>query len=231
MWVWGPVTNPTARAFASWLCALWGRREGAWAGASLARVWHGPGWELTHARAPVLGACGLGPLPTGCGCGGCGCGDLSPTPQCALLRAGFARCWGRARAPRGWALLPGCGTSGVGRSPRPDRPSLRPCGRGPLPTGCGCGGCGRGDRPPVPRRALSRAGCARCGGGARAPGGVAPLEWVRGVRGWALALARPPILGACCRGPLPTGFGGEGSGRGDPSPTPGRALLRAGCAR
>ena len=29
---WGPVTNPTARALASWLCALWGRHEGAWGG-------------------------------------------------------------------------------------------------------------------------------------------------------------------------------------------------------
>ena len=26
---WGPVTSPTARALASWLCALWGRHEGA----------------------------------------------------------------------------------------------------------------------------------------------------------------------------------------------------------
>ena len=26
---WGPVTNPTARALSSWLCALWGRHEGA----------------------------------------------------------------------------------------------------------------------------------------------------------------------------------------------------------
>ena len=34
MWVrgvraWGRVTNPTARALANWLCALWGRHEGA----------------------------------------------------------------------------------------------------------------------------------------------------------------------------------------------------------
>ena len=28
----GPVTNPTGRALASWLCALWGRHEGAWGG-------------------------------------------------------------------------------------------------------------------------------------------------------------------------------------------------------
>ena len=31
---WGPVTNPTARALASWLCTLWGRHEGARGGAS-----------------------------------------------------------------------------------------------------------------------------------------------------------------------------------------------------
>ena len=35
---WGPVTNPTACALASWLCALWGRHEGAWGGAPLAWV-------------------------------------------------------------------------------------------------------------------------------------------------------------------------------------------------
>ena len=70
-WVrtWGPVTNPTARALASWLCALWGRHEGA----------------------------------------------------------------------RGGRLLPGCGASRVGRSPTPDHPSFRACGRGTLPTGRGCG--------------------------------------------------------------------------------------------
>ena len=28
MRAWGAVTNPTARALASWLCALWGRHEG-----------------------------------------------------------------------------------------------------------------------------------------------------------------------------------------------------------
>ena len=26
---WGPVTNPTARTLACWLCALWGQHEGA----------------------------------------------------------------------------------------------------------------------------------------------------------------------------------------------------------
>ena len=100
---WGPVTNPTAHALASWPCALWGRHEGA----------------------------------------------------------------------RGGRLLPGCGASGVGRSPTPDLSSVRACGQGPLPTGCGCGGCGRGDPSPTPQRALLRAGFARCGGGLRVPGGDA----------------------------------------------------------
>ena len=104
-----------------------------------------------------LRACGRGPLPTGCGCGGYGRGDPSPTPQRALLRARFARCGGGMRVTGGGRLLPGCGASGFGRSPDPDLSSVRPCGRGPLPTGCGCGGCGLGDSSPTPQRALLRA--------------------------------------------------------------------------
>ena len=71
-WVraWGPVTNRTARALASWLCALWGRHEGV------------RGWSLLpgcgasgDGRSPTpdhssFRACGRGPLPTGCSCGG-----------------------------------------------------------------------------------------------------------------------------------------------------------------
>ena len=108
-------------------------------------------------------ACGRGPLTTGCGCGGCGHGAPSPTPPRALLRAGFARCGGGMRVPEGGRLLPGCGASGVGRSPLPDHSSFRAFGRGPLPTGCGCGGCGRGAPSPTPQRALLRAGFGRCG--------------------------------------------------------------------
>ena len=70
---------------ASWLCALWGRHEDLMGGVPLAWVWGVRGWELSHARLPVLGACSWGPLPTGCGCGGCGRGDPSPTQQGALL--------------------------------------------------------------------------------------------------------------------------------------------------
>ena len=167
---WGPVTNPTARALASWLWALWRRHEGAQGGRLLPECEaSGDGRSPTPDHSSAQ-ACGRGPLPTGCGCGGCGHGDPSPTPQRALLRAGFARSGGGMRMPGGGRLLPGCAASGVGRSPTPDHSSVRACGRGPLPTGCECRGCGHGDPSPTPQRALLRAGFARCGGGMRVPG-------------------------------------------------------------
>ena len=194
---WGPVTNPTARALASWLCALWGPREGVWGGRHLpvcwasgagrsptsdrpsfghearahyplalgagvgtrhqphsarscelalraagaarerlggaprACVWDVRGWALFHARLPVFGVCGHGPLPTGCGCGGCGRRAPSPTPQRALLRAGFARCGGGTRASGGGALCLCVRRPGPGALPPP---TARPCGVRPGPT-------------------------------------------------------------------------------------------------
>ena len=59
----------------------------------------------------------------------------------------------------------------------------------------------------------------------------ASLDCVWGVPGWALSHTRPPFLVACGRGPLPTGCGCGNCRRGDPSPTPQRALLRAVFAR
>ena len=65
----------------------------------------------------------------------------------------------------------------------------------------------------------------RPGGG----GGGSACVW--GVRGWALSHARAPVLGACSRGPLPTGCCCGGGGPGDPPPIQMRELLRAGFAR
>ena len=118
-----PSSTPRGRALASWLCALWGRHDGA-RGAPLAWVWGVWGWAFSKSLAPVFGACSRGRLPAGCGCGGGARGDPSPTPQRALLQAGFARCGGDARAPKEGRLLPGGGASGAGRSPTPNRPSL-----------------------------------------------------------------------------------------------------------
>ena len=209
---WGPVTNPTARALATWFCALWGRHEGARGRAPFAWV-SGVGCSPTPDHSSFR-ACGRGPLPTGSGCRGCGRGDPSPTPQCALLRAGLARCGGGTRAPRGGRLLPGCGAPGVGRSPTSDHSSFRACVRGPLPTGSGCGGCGRGDPSPAPQPAILRAGLARCGGGTRAPGGGASCLGVGGPGSGALPTptTRPIGRAAGAHYPLAVGAGGAGVG-------------------
>ena len=230
-WVqaWGPVTKPTASTLACWLCALWGRHEGAWGGRLL------PGCGASGVRrCPTpehssFQACGRGPLPTGCGSGGCGRGDPSPTPQRPLLRAGVARCGGGTRAPGRGASCLGVERPGSGALPPP---TTRPFGRAAgahYPLAAGAGGGGRGDPSPTPAPALLRAGSARRQGGTRVPGGGAPFAWASEV-------GRSPApdhssFRACGRGPLPTACGCGGCGRGDPSPTPPRALLRAGSAR
>ena len=108
--------------------------------------------------------------------------------------------------PGGGRLLPGCGASGVGRSPNPDCPPSGRAAGAHYPLAVGAGGCGREDPSPAPQRALLRAGFARCGGSMRAPGG-APPAWVWGVQGRALSQPRLPALLAGCRGPLPSGCG------------------------
>ena len=180
---------------------------------------------------PSFGACGKGPLPTGCECRGCGRGDPPPTLPARALASWLGTLWGRHEGARGGRLLPGCGASGVWRFPITDRPSFGACGRGPQPTGCGCRGCGRGDPSPTPQRAFLRAGFARCGGGTRAPGGRASCLGSGATGGGGSPTPDRPSFGACGRGPPPTGCGCGGCGRGNPSPTPQRALLGAVFAR
>ena len=205
-WLWlrgvrarGPVTNPSVRALARWLCALWGRHEDAQAGRYLPGCGaSGDGCSPTPDLSSIQ-ACGRGPLPTGSGCGGCGRGPVT-NPTARTLASWLCALWGRHEGARGGGLLPGCGASGVGLSPTPDHSSFRACGRGPLPTGCGCGGFGLGDTSPTPQRALLRAGFARCGGGTRAPGG-APLALMWGVPGRALSHPRPLVRSGVRPGP------------------------------
>ena len=99
MRAWGPVTIPTACALASWLCALWGRQEGARGGRLLPQCGGSGYGRFPTPDHSSCRACGRGPLPTGCWCGGCGRGDPTPAPLRALLRAGFARCGGGMRVP------------------------------------------------------------------------------------------------------------------------------------
>ena len=198
---WGPVTDPIARAPASWLCALWGRHEAAREGRLL------PGCGASGVgRSPTpdhssFRACGQGPLPTACGCGGVRAWGPVTNPTGRALASWLCAPWGPHEGAPGGRLLPRCGASAVGCSPTPDHSSFLACGGGPLPTSCGCGGCGRGDPSPTPQRALLRAGFARCGNGMRVPGGGAPLAWVWGVRGRALSRPRPLILSGVRPGP------------------------------
>ena len=164
--------------------------------------------------------------PLAVGAGGCGRGEPSPTPQRALLRAGFARCGGGTRAPGGGASCLGVGRPGSGVPPSL---TARPLGGLPGPTTHWLwlrGDAGVGTRH-QPRSACS---CVLWGWHEAARGGR-HLSLVWGVRSQAPSHPRLPALWAGCRGPLPTCCGCGGVRCGDPSPTPQRALFRAGFAR
>ena len=106
------------------------------------------------------------------------------------------------------------GTVLVGTFFTPDRSSFRACCRGPLPTSCGCGSLGRRDLSTTPKRALLRAGSARCGGGTRAPGVDSSCLGVGRPGSGALPppTARPFRLAAGVHYPLAVGAGVAGVG-------------------
>ena len=58
--------------------------------------------------------------------------------------------WGRHEGARGRRLLPGCGASGVGRSPTPDCPPSGRAAEAHYPLAVDAGGCGSGDPSPTP---------------------------------------------------------------------------------
>ena len=222
---WGPVTNPTARALACWLCALWGRHEGARGGASCLGVGRrGSGAHPT--RLPALWAGCRGPLPTGCWCEGVRAWGPVTNPTARALTSWLCALWGRHEGARGGRLLPGCGASGVGRSPTP---TARPLGGLPGPATHWLwvrGGAGVGTRH-QPHSARS---CVLWGRHEGARGGhLLPGCGASGVGRSPTPDCPPSGRAAGAHYPLAVGAGG--CGRGDPSPTPQRALLRAGFAR
>ena len=163
-WLWvrgmlalGPVTNPTARALASWLCALWGRHEGAWAGASCLCVGRLGSGALSSPSARPLGRAAGAHYQLAVGARVRAWGPVT-NPTARALASWLFALRGRPEGARGGCVLPGCVASGVGRSPGPDHPSFGACGRGPRPTGCGCGVRGWGPGCPwhlVPCRGWS----------------------------------------------------------------------------
>ena len=203
---WGPVTNPTARALASWLCALSGRHEGARGGPLLPGCGASGVGRSPTSNCPPSGRAAGAHYPLAVGAGRCGCGDPSQTPQRALLRAGFARCGGGMRVPGGGASCLGVGQPGSGALPPP---TARPLGGLPGPTTHwlwvrGVRACRPVTNPTA--RALSSWLCALWGRheGARAG---APPACVWGVQCRALSHPQLPAPLAGCRGPLPTGCG------------------------
>ena len=129
---WGPVTNPTARALASWLCALWRRQEGARGGRRLLPGCGASGVGSSPTpECPPSGRAAGAHYPLAVGAGGCGRGDPSPTPQRTLFQAGFARLGGRHEGARGGASCLGVGRPGSGAIPPP---TARPLGGLPGPT-------------------------------------------------------------------------------------------------
>ena len=159
-WLWvrgGASVGTRHQPHSAHSCVLWGRLEGARGGRLLpGRGASGVGRSPTP-DCPSSGRAAGAHYPLAVDAGGCSRGDPSPTPQRALLRAGFARCGGSTRAPRGRRLVPGCGASGVGRSPTPDCPPSGRAAGAHYPLAVGARGWGRGDPSPTPQRALLRA--------------------------------------------------------------------------
>ena len=215
---WGPVTNPTACL----LCALWGRHEGAVGGAPLAWVWGVRGRALSHPRLPALWACCQGPLPTGCGCGGVRAWGPVTNPTARAL----ACCGGGMWVLGGGASCLGVGRPGSGALPPP---TARPLGGLPGPNTHwllvrGVRAWGPVTNPIA--RGLASWLCVLWGRHEGARGGrLLPGYGLSGV-GRSPTPDCPPS-GRAARAHYPLAVGARGCGRGDPLPTPERALLRA----
>ena len=85
-------------------------------------MWGVQGRALSHPRLPPLWAGCRSPLPTGCGCGKASAWGPVTNPTARAPASRLCALWGRHEGACGGRLLPGCGASGVGRSPNPDCP-------------------------------------------------------------------------------------------------------------
>ena len=191
-------------------------------GSPPAWVWGVQGQALSRPRMPALWAGCRGPLPTGCWCGGVRAWGPVTNPTAHAL----ACCGGGMRVPgRGASCL------AVGRpwSGALSPPTARPLGGLPGPTTHwlwmrGVAGVGTRHQPHSARScelALRSVGAAR----GRLGGRLLPGCAASGV-GRSLTPDCPPS-GRAAGAHYPLAVAVGGCGRGDPSPTPQRALLRA----
>ena len=184
-------------------------------------MWGVRGRALSHPRLPALWAGYRGPLPTGCGCGGVRAWGPVTNPTARAL----ACCGGGLRVPGGGVSCLGVGRPGWGALPPP---TARPLGGLPGPTTHWLwvrGGAGVGTRhQPHSTRSCVLSGRLEVDRGGR----LLPGCEASGV-GRSPTPDCPPS-GRAGGAHYPLAVGAGGCGRGDPSPTPQRALLRAGFA-
>ena len=225
-WLWvrgGAGVGTRHRPHSARSCVLWGQHEGARGGAHLPGC--GASWvgRSPTPDCPHSGRAAGAHYPLALGAGGCGLEDPSPTPQRALLRAGFARCGGGTRAPGGGTSCLGVGRPGSGALPPL---TARPLGGLPGPSTHWL--CVRGVRAWEPVTNPTARALACCGGGMRVPGGGGCLLPVCGASGVGRS-PNPdcPPSGRAAGAHYPLASVAGGCGRGDLSPTPQRALLPA----
>ena len=204
----GPVPVPP---YLAWGCCCEGRLTSGAPPPPTARPLGGP----LGSAANVLWA-------RVCGCGG---KTLSPSPACPV----GAACRGDSGRPSpGGMACHRCERRLVSGAVPP--PAARPLGRAagvPRPVCPGCGQCGCGDPAPAPRHAPLRAGVPRRPGWRKdVPGGGRrlPLSGASGVR--RSPFPGCPRSGRAAGAHYPLAVSAGGCGRGDPSRTPQRALLR-----
>ena len=178
--------------------------------------------NLSHPQLPALWAGCRGPLPTGCRCGGLRAWGPITNPTARALSSWLGALWGRQEGARRGRLLPGCGASGVGRSPTPDCPPSGRAAGAHFPLAAGAGGAGVGIRQ-HPHSARSFELALRAVGAARGPqGGGASCLGVGRPGSGALPppTARPSGgLPGCCACACPALPGRAGR-------PPGRVLVR-----
>ena len=146
---WGPVTNPTARALTSWLCALWGRHVGARGGAPLAWVCGVRGQALSHPRPLVRSGPQPGPTTLWLWVSERRAWGAVTNPTARTLACWLCALCGRHEGARGGTSCLGVGRPGSGALPAP---TARPLGRAagahyPLVVGAGVAGVGTCHQP------------------------------------------------------------------------------------
>ena len=141
-WLWvrgGAGAGTRHQPHSARFCVLWGRHEGARGGRLLPGCGASGVGRSPTPDCPPSGRAAGAHYPLAVGEGGVRAWGPVTNPTARALASRLCALWGRNEGARGRRLLPGCGASGVGRSPTPDLLSSRACGRGPLPTGRGCG--------------------------------------------------------------------------------------------